>query len=397
VDLAVKDVRRHIGRFATTVVGVGLLIAVVLTMNGIYRGNLSDGLWFVDDIDADLWVVERARGGPFNEPSRMAEGSYRSVAAVPGVERASPFIQYAVQREVAGADRQFTIIGYDVFGGQGGPSDVVAGRGISAAHFEVVADAKLGLAVDERFRLGLHDFTVVGLTRGAVDTGGNPVVYMALSDAQEVLYQPDNEAIRSSRVAVRRAIEAQGHTGAAAERLVSIVGSDTHTIAAVLVELTPGADIQAVRAGIEERLFLTVYTAAEERELLLQGRLASMSKALGIFRTLLVLVSVVIMALIVYVLTMEKIKSLATLKLIGAPNRVIVRLVLEQSLALAVLGFATAYGLVALLHTHFPRTLVFEPFDTVLTFGVVVIGGIVASLFGIWRALHTPPSMALGG
>jgi putative ABC transport system permease protein len=122
-----------------------------------------------------------------------------------------------------------------------------------------------------------------------------------------------------------------------------------------------------------------------------------MTAILGVFRTLLVIVSVVIMALIIYVLTMDKIRALATLKLIGAPNRVIVRLILEQSLLLALLGCATGYGLVSLTHTRFPRTLVFEPYDTFATFGVLLLGGIIASLFGIWRALRTPPSLALGG
>ena len=49
MDLAVKDVRRHAGRFATTALGIGLLVAIVLTMNGIYRGNIADGLWLVDN------------------------------------------------------------------------------------------------------------------------------------------------------------------------------------------------------------------------------------------------------------------------------------------------------------------------------------------------------------
>ena len=44
---------------------------------------------------------------------------------------------------------------------------------------------------------------------------------------------------------------------------------------------------------------------------------------------LLVIVSIVIIALIVYVLTIEKIRSIATLKLIGAPNAVIVRLIVS--------------------------------------------------------------------
>jgi len=37
------------------------------------------------------------------------------------------------------------------------------------------------------------------------------------------------------------------------------------------------------------------------------------------------------------------------------------------------------------------------PFDTAVTFGVLLLGGVVASFFGIWRALRTPPSLALGG
>jgi len=398
MDLAIKDVRRHAGKFTATIIGVGLLIAIVLIMNGIYRGNIADGVWFIDHAGVDLWVVERGRGGPFNEPSRVDQGAYRSVEAIPGVAKASPFITYTVQRDLAGKSQHFTIVGYDVLGGLGGPPDVRAGLPIRAARFEVVADAKLGLTVGQKVPLGLHEYTVVGLTEAAVDPAGNPLLYMALPDAQEILYQRDNEAIRSARVASSRAIEAEGYPAADAARLLPVAtGSDTHTIAAVLVKLKPGADVQVVRAAIEHRLFLSAFTPAEERELLFEGHLSMMIKILGVFRTLLVVVSVVIMALIVYVLTMEKIRALATLKLIGAPNRVIVRLILEQSLLLALLGCAAGYGLVMLTYTHFPRTLVLEPFDTIVTFAVLLVGGVVASLLGIWRALRTPPSLALGG
>jgi putative ABC transport system permease protein len=398
MDLAIKDVQRHAGKFATTIAGVGLLIAVVLTMNGIYRGNIADGVWIIENSDVDLWVVERARGGPFNEPSRVSQGLYRSVAAVPGVAKASPYIVYAVQRDIAGKSQQFSIIGYDVLGGLGGPRGLIAGRPIAAAHYEAVADAALRLHLGDRTRLGLHDYTIVGLTRGAVDTGGNPLVYMALPDAQDVLYQQDNEAVRSARVATVRAIEGKGYLPTDASRLLPVAsGTETQTISAVLVKLTPDADLEGVRAGVQQRLFLSVYSSEEERQLMLGGRLLKIIATLGVFRTLLVLVSVVIMALIVYVLTMEKIRAIATLKLIGAPNSVIVRLILEQSLVLAVLGFAAAYGLVAATHSYFPRTLVFVPFDTIVTFAVVFVGGVIASFFAIWRALKTPPSLALGG
>jgi len=398
MDLAIKDVQRHAGKFAATVAGVGLLITIVLIMNGIYRGNTSDGLWLVEHTDVDLWVVERGRGGPFNEPSRVSQELYRSVAAIPGVVQASPFITYTVQRELGGESRQFTIIGYDVLGGLGGPPAVSVGRSIRAARFEVVADKKLGLRVGQQLHLGLRDYSVVGMTSGAVDLGGNPLLYMALPDAQEVLYQQDNEAIRSARVATRRDIEAQGYSEQEAQRLLPVAGAgDTHTVAAILVRLAPGQNAEEVKRGVEDRLFLSAFTTAEQRELLLKGRLSKMTAVLGLFRILLVIVSVVIMALIVYVLTMEKIRAIATLKLIGAANFVIVRMILEQSLVLAVVAFVMAYALVSMTYDRFPRTLVFETFDTVVTFGVIFLGGIVASLLAIWRALRVPPGLALGG
>ncbi|HTO46998.1 MAG TPA: FtsX-like permease family protein [Burkholderiales bacterium] len=110
-----------------------------------------------------------------------------------------------------------------------------------------------------------------------------------------------------------------------------------------------------------------------------------------------VVVSIVIIALIVYVLTIEKIRSIATLKLIGASNWVIVRMILEQSLTLTLGSFVVAYVLAGAIEPRFPRTLVFLPVETATTFLVMLAGGVVASFMAIWHALRTPPSLALGG
>jgi putative ABC transport system permease protein len=397
MDLAVKDIRRHLGKFVATIVGVGLLLTIVLVMNGIYQGNIADGVWLIDNTAADLWVVERGRGGPFNESSRIPADAYKSVAATPGVARASPFIAYSAQREVGGASQQFTIIGYDVFGGLGGPGRIVAGRTIRAAHYEMVADAKLGLSLGDTVRLATHDYTVVGITRAAVDSGGNPLVYLSLPDAQAVQYQQDNRALEAARAANLKRLERAGYTAEQAARLLPLLSSASDTINAVLVQLAPGADRERARAAIRDWLHFNVYTSTEERDLMLEGRLARMSGVLGLFRSLLVVVSIVIIALIVYVLTIEKIRSIATLKLIGAPNRVIVRLIMEQSLALTLASFAVAYALARVVEPRFPRTLVFLPEETAVTFLVMLAGGVVASLMAIWHALRTPPQLALGG
>jgi len=270
VDLALRDIRRQLGKFFATIVGVGMLLAIVLVMNGIYQGNIVDGVWLIENTAADLWVVERGRGGPFNESSRIAGDAPKSVAATPGVIRASPYIAYAAQREIAGTNQQFTIVGYDVFGGLGGPGRLAAGRSIAAAHREAVVDAKLGLGVGALVRLGIHDYTVVGTTRGAVDPAGSPLVYLSLADAQEVLYQQDSHALVAARAASTKRLERAGYSPREAERLLPLLAGSTDIINAVLVKLAPGADQEATRRHLERWLHYSAYTSGEERELMLE-------------------------------------------------------------------------------------------------------------------------------
>jgi putative ABC transport system permease protein len=399
MDLAAKDVRRHLGKFIATIIGVGMLINIVFIMNGIYQGVVSDGIWVIKNTDTDLWVVERDRGGPFNEQSQLLRDTYKSVAATPGVAKSGPFITYPVQRDVAGRNQQFTIIGYDVFIGLGGPKRIVAGRNITAGHYEAVADQKLGVRLGERIRLGVHDYTIVGLTRQAVDTNGNPLLYLSLPDAQEVLFQQDNQAFYAQQDATIKKLLDAGYTTTQAERMLPLFSSNTNIISAVLAKLTPGADIEKVRSNIQDWLYLNVYSPKEEIQLMLSGRLQKISITLGFFRILLVIVSIVIIALIVYVITIEKIRSIATLKLIGASNWVIIRLILEQSVSITLASFGFGYGASHLLEASgkFPRHLIFVTFDTTLVFVIMLIGGVFASFLAIWIALRTPPSLALGG
>jgi putative ABC transport system permease protein len=397
VDLALKDIRRHLGKFVATIVGVAMLLAIVLVMNGIYQGNIRDGVWLIDAMGTDLWVVERGRGGPFNESSRMPTDTYRSVAATPGVARASPIALYAAQRPIHGREQQFTLVGYDVFGGAGGPRDIVEGRQIGAPHYELVADRRLGVQVGDTVPLGVDRFTVVGLTAGAVDSGGNPLVWMSLPDAQKVQFEQDRRAIDAAAAANLKRIEGAGVVGEQARRLLPLLSGGTGTINAVLVDVVPGADADAVARHVRDWLYLNVYTTEQERQLMLEGRLARMSAVLGLFRGLLVLVSIVIIALIVYVLTIEKIRSIATLKLLGAPNGLIVRLIVTQSMLLTLSSFVLAYLMRELAAPRFPRTLAFLPQETGLTFGVMLAGGLLASLMAVWHAMRTPPQLALGG
>ncbi|MHB9074555.1 MAG: ABC transporter permease [Desulfobaccales bacterium] len=398
MDLAVYDLKLHKGRFIATIMGVGLLFTIVLAMNGLYRGNIYEGLAVIKATNPDLWVVERYRGGPFNEQSTLAEYYHDSLRAVPGVEKACPFIYYNVERRIGDQSRHFSIIGYDVFTGLGGPQGIVAGRSLRQAHYEMVADKKLGVRLEDRVTLGLHTYTVVGLTQGAIDTNGDPLVFLSLADAQEVAFQKDNEEVRTQRERLARTLNGQKSLSpVTTTNLAAALAPDTHIINAVLVHLKPGADRATVANNIKKWLYFSVYSTDEEIQLMLKGRLAGMTKQLLLFRTLLMIVSVVIIALVIYTFTMEKIRSIAVMKLIGAPNRVIIRLVLEQSMLLTVSAFLFALILINQTYTYFPKTILLVPSDEIFTFIVVFFGGILASILGLVQALKTQPALALGG
>jgi len=105
----------------------------------------------------------------------------------------------------------------------------------------------------------------------------------------------------------------------------------------------------------------------------------------------------VIIALIIYTLTMDKLREIATLKIIGAADRTIVNMILQQSLLLGVIGFAVGYALISRTYTMYPRTVLLQPLDMLALFVIVILICVLASILGIWRALKVDPATALTG
>ncbi|MFG1463470.1 FtsX-like permease family protein [Xanthobacter sp. DSM 24535] len=107
--------------------------------------------------------------------------------------------------------------------------------------------------------------------------------------------------------------------------------------------------------------------------------------------------SAVIIALIVYTLTIEKLKQIATLKLIGAPDRTIVLMIVQQALALGLIGFVLGTAMIFAIKDHFLRQVVLEA-DNVAGLGLIVLAVCIASSdLRVRAALRVDPATALGG
>ncbi len=402
MNLAVEDIRHNVGRFALTATGIGLLLMLVLGMGGIYGGLVHEATLLIDRLDADLWVVQHGTRGPFAEISRVPATLAPRLEALPGVASARRFVFHTVQRERAGKPWRFSVMGLDWPGDRGEALPLVAGRPLAQARFELIADRALGLPLGEKIRLGKDTYTVVGLTRGMTSSAGDPMTFFTLRDAQAVQFDLPGEALRLERAA-RQARTAAVDLGRQQPALLERAGSPSAalpvlgppTVSAVLITVSPGTDVAALAKTIGGWPDVSVYTRGEQRDLLLLGNVDRARRQLGLFRAILVFVSAIIMALIIYTLTLDKAHDIAMLKLIGARNRVIVGLILQQALVLGAVGYGIASVLGQWIFPVFPRLVLVTSADRLLLAGIVLFISVAASGLGIWKALRIQPNIVL--
>ena len=121
------------------------------------------------------------------------------------------------------------------------------------------------------------------------------------------------------------------------------------------------------------------------------------SKQIGLFTLILIIVSIVIIALIIYTMTLEKIKEISILKLIGISNFTISKMIIQETVALGILAFISGNIFARLVSGFFPKRIVLENSDAFTLFGIILLSSVFASLFGIYKVIKTDPSQAIGG
>ena len=94
---------------------------------------------------------------------------------------------------------------------------------------------------------------------------------------------------------------------------------------------------------------------------------------------------------------MDKIREIAVLKLIGTRNSTIAWMILQQALALGVIGFAVGKITATFAAPLFPKYVLLMPLDSVLGFGAVLVICALASVIAIRMALRVDPAEAIGG
>jgi putative ABC transport system permease protein len=374
VHLAIKILLHDKMRFLTTASGVAFAVMLVIVQVGIFLGMLESASITIERLDADLWVT--ARGTPnIDFANTFPEALVQRVRSVPGVLRADNLIVWFVTVALPSGAKEATIVyGLEDFPRWRFPWRVVAGDPTDLRRGRFVfldesAAARFGpFAVgDHREFMGLR-LKIIGRTREARSFTTNPIAFLDYRLAQ---------ALAPS--------ELQGRT--------------TY----ILVKLAPGADVEAVRAAIGRRVpFNDVRTRAEWMARSRRYWVVNTGLGLSMYVTVFLgcLVGVVVVAQTSYTAANEHLREFATVKAIGGRNADIYRILTEQAIVAAVVGFAVgtalAFGIRPLMARLDLKVIIPSEVVADVFLGAVALC-VAASLISFRKIAGLDPAVVLRG
>jgi putative ABC transport system permease protein len=345
--ITLADLRHRYRQFLIAVIGAGLVFALALLLTGMVNGFRNEVDRTVDSTEADSWVVTEGVSGPFTSVHAIDESVVSELVGTPGVTDASGLVISLQTVDRGSALERAMVIGTP----EEGPGPVTPSVGEPVRDDdEAVVDRRLDLDTGDQFTLGTKTFTVVGLMEGMTMLGGTPNVWISLAAAQETLFQ--------------------------GQPLVTtiVVQGRPDTLPAGMV-LMSGADVK------EDSL----------------GPMADAVASVDNSRYLMWVVAAIIVAALIYVSALQRLRDFAVLKAVGASSMSLFVGVALQ----AVLITLAAAGLAA-ASANFLKPLYLVPVEVpssaYFVLPVLAVGiGVLSSLVALRQALKVDPALAFGG
>jgi putative ABC transport system permease protein len=312
VSLARRNLLHDRLRFAITVAGVAFAVTLVLVQVGLFMGILDKATVTIQHAAADIWVTSRETPN-VDFAHAFPETNVLRVRGVPGVERADNLIVAFMNIQLpTGAEEGTLVYALEDFTGWNLPWEVQGGdvRDLRRGRYILMdrsAERRYGpFAVGDYREILGRRFKIIGTTTGAASFTTAPISFMDYGNAQEL-----SEVLRNRA-------------------------------SYILVKTSPGADVQAVAAAIRKVApYNDVYTRDEwaRRSRTYWVVSTGLGMNMGVTVFLGILVGIVVVAQTLYTSAVEHVKEFGTVKAIGGSNWDIYRILGEQALVAAVVGF----------------------------------------------------------
>jgi putative ABC transport system permease protein len=369
VSLARKNLSYDRMRSAITIAGVAFAVTLVLVQVGLFMGLLDKATTTIEHSSADIWVTSRETPN-VDFAHAFPETAVLRVRGVPGVERADNLIVAFMNIQLpSGAEEGCLVYALQDFEAWNLPWSVEGGevRDLKRGMYILMdrsAERRFGpfSAGDYREILGRR-FKIIGTTSGAASFTTAPIVFMDFGRAQEL-----------SQLLLNRT-------------------------SYVVVKTAPGTDVQEVAARIRRVApYNDVYTrdewAARSRRYWVVSTGLGMNMGVTVF--LGVLVGIVVVAQTLYTSAVEHVKEFGTVKAIGGSDWDIYRILAEQAVIAAVVGFALgaalSYALRPVMAKLYLNVLVSPQFALAVFAGTVLMC-LGAAVFSFRRVAGIDPAL----
>jgi putative ABC transport system permease protein len=342
------DLRFRYRQFLIAVVGAGMVLAMAILMSGLAAGFGVEIQRTVGAANADAWVMSDKSAGRLTSVSTFPASILAAIRHERGVRGAEGII--LLPEEVAMVGQSPHTVGFfGVEPGRLGAPSVTAGRALDGHPGEAVADPKSGLAVGDTFSMGTHRFHVIGAVKNRSLNGGVPSVYVGMRDAWSVAFRGQQ---------LFTAIVTRGTPVSAPQGLQVLSNSyvENHTLQ------TLSGPVSSVRNS----------------------------------RTMLWVVAAFIVAALIYVSALQRVRDFAVFKALGSSSGKLFASLCLQSVIVTMI--AAAFGALAcnFLKGAFNQPVVI-PTSAFVSLPIVAVSvGVLASLVALRSATRSDPVTAFG-
>ncbi|WP_404791068.1 ABC transporter permease [Altericista sp. CCNU0014] len=386
VSIARKTLFHDFIPFAIAQAGIAFSVGLVTVQVGLFYGFTRSTSLIVDRAKADIWVVS-SKLQQLDLTLPIPYGRLAEAKKVPGVDRAEAFIfQGVVWQQSTQPIAPATVIGFERNSQFFALNPLLDGRLDAIWHpYAAVlnrSDARfLNIAkVGDGAKIGDRRVEVIGFTSGLRSMVSDPFLFTSLENGAAFVKASAQPELAQTKDLPQL--------------------SDADGITAVLVRARAGQNLPQLQKRLKAALPDTqVYTQAELSTLTQIYWLnnTGVTFVLGLGAVVAIAVGTVIVSQVLYASVARHLSEYATLKAMGASRTVLYRIILEQALWMALLGYIPGIGMSMGLGVWTQQTqaiqILVTPVSAAAVFGLTLVMCSGSAIFAIQKAIALDPAL----
>ncbi|MBE9211253.1 ABC transporter permease [Plectonema cf. radiosum LEGE 06105] len=411
VSIARKNLFEDIPRFLVAQAGIMFAVSLVTIQTGVFNGVIRSTVTLVENSRADIWLASDKMVHLELTQQLLFDYAVRA-RKVDGVKRAEALLQGSARWNVPnGKLNVVKVFGFPPTGQLFVPGEMVEGdvKSLRNPYTVIVDQSNLKSLkvkqIGDTAQVGSLPVQVVGFTQNTQSVVSSSVLFTSLETANAYANASVTTNVNCTWVGEELQCRNVYQKDTNAQKQQSAnepppTLSLNTPISYVLIQAQPGENIPQLKKRLEATFPETkAYTTAElsQKIRVFWQQSTGIGFILGLGAAVGIVVGVVIVGQILYSAVADHLKEFGTLKAMGASNRVIYGIIIEQALWMAILGYIPGmllcWGLGAWTLATQGIVILITPFTAVGVFGVTVLMCVGSALFAIQKVSKVDPAI----